>query len=206
MQSKADPEARMGRDQTRRLLDNLNTFVSFRLTDMVTAEEVTKGLTCTVQLPDTSIGHSYGGVGGLSGHAQQRQARREVPLIRPAWLTGLPRGDAFCRIAGGWWKLRVPLLDPISQETLERLGLAAMWRAMDPNTVHEGVLCDDRVPLPASAQLAEHWPLPPSRQLSAGGAMRLASKSLKPPSRSFSQGIRRALRFFRRWGRRRVQP
>jgi hypothetical protein len=136
MQSLADPEARMGREQARRLTDNLNTFASFRLTDIQTALRLTEGLTCDVALPQpprSSI--HYGGVGGLSGSSTGGLQTKPRPLINPAWLTGLPRGEAFCRIAGGWWKLRVPLLEPVAQETLDALGLTAMWTAMDPNNV-----------------------------------------------------------------------
>ena len=134
-QSLADAEAAMGPAQARRVLDNLNTKIWCRLADDRTAAEATEGLgLCTVRLPDDGVGLSYGGVGGLSGNAQRRLAAREVPLIRPAWLTALPRGEALVRMKGEVWKLRVPLLTPVPPATLDALGLTALWTALDPAT------------------------------------------------------------------------
>ena len=206
MQSKADPDEALGPAQTRRVFDNLNTQFCFRLADMETALTMTEGLTCTTKMPETSVGLSHSGVGGLTGNAQHREGRHTSPLIDPSWLLGQPRGHAFCRIAGGWWKLEVPMLEPVPQETLERLGLLTMWQSMDPNFVHEGVLCDDVIPFPASHQLAEHWPLPPSLQLPSPGATLLASKSTSKPSWTCGQGLRRVWRFVSAMGRRRARP
>lgn len=133
-QSLADAEAAMGPAQARRVLDNLNTKIWCRLADDRTAAEATEGLgLCTVRLPDDGVGLSYGG-GGLSGNAQRRLAAREVPLLRPAWLTALPRGDAVVRMKGEVWKLRVPLLAPVPPATLDTLGLTTLWTALDPAT------------------------------------------------------------------------
>ena len=107
-QSLADAEAAMGPAQARRVLDNLNTKIWCRLADDRTAAEATEGLgLCTVHLPDTGVGLSYGGVGGLTGSAHRRLIAKETPLIRPSWLTALPRGDALVRMKGEVWKLRV---------------------------------------------------------------------------------------------------
>ena len=101
MQSLADPEAAMGREQARRVFDNLNTKLWFRLADHRTAEEATDGLgTCTVRLPEEGAGLVYGGVGGLVGRVDQRMTAQQVPLIRPEWLTALPRGRPWCGCAG----------------------------------------------------------------------------------------------------------
>ena len=132
-QSLADAEAAMGPAQARRVLDNLNTKIWCRLADDRTAVEATEGLgLCTVQLPETGVGLAYGGVGGLSGSSHRRLLARETPLIRPSWLTALPRGEAFVRMKGEVWKLRVPLLTPVAAATREALGLTAFWQALDP--------------------------------------------------------------------------
>jgi conjugal transfer pilus assembly protein TraD len=124
-QSLADAEAAMGPAQARRVLDNLNTKIWCRLADDRTAAEATEGLgLCTVRLPDDSVGLSYGGVGGLTGNVQRRLPAREVPLVRPAWLTALPRGEALVRMKGEVWKLRVPLLTPPPLSVLHALGLS----------------------------------------------------------------------------------
>ena len=123
----------MGPAQARRVQDNLNTKIWCRLADDRTAADATDGLgTCMVRLPDTGVGLSYGGLGGLSGSTQRRLAAREVPLLRPSWLTALPRGEAAVRMQGELWKLRVPLLTPVAPEILDTVGLTAMWHALDP--------------------------------------------------------------------------
>jgi hypothetical protein len=124
MQSLADPEAAMGREHAQQVFDNLNTKVWFRLADPRTAETATEGLgLCTVWAPEEGAGLSYGGVGGLSGRVDRRLTRQEVPLLRPAWLMALPRGEAVVRLRGEVWKLRVPLLEPPPPTVLARLGL-----------------------------------------------------------------------------------
>jgi conjugal transfer pilus assembly protein TraD len=123
-QSLADAEAAMGPAQARRVLDNLNTKIWCRLADDHTATEATEGLgLCTVRLPDDGVGLSYGGLGGLTGSVQRRLPARDVPLVRPAWLTALPRGEALVRMKGEVWKLRVPLLTPPSPAALAQVGL-----------------------------------------------------------------------------------
>jgi hypothetical protein len=87
-----------------------------------------------VRLSDTGVGLSYGGVGGLSGSAHRRLAAKDGPIIRPSWLTVLPRGEAFVRMKGEVWKLRVPLLTPVPQGALDALGLTALWQALDRTT------------------------------------------------------------------------
>jgi len=109
-----------------------------RLADDRTAAEATEGLgLCTVRLPDTGVGLSYGGVGGLSGSAHRRLMARETPLIRPSWLTALPRGEAFVRMKGEVWKLRVSLLTPVSAAMRDTLGLTALWTALTPSRAQE---------------------------------------------------------------------
>jgi conjugal transfer pilus assembly protein TraD len=141
-QSLADAEAAMGEPQARRVYDNCNTRIYARLADDRTAAEATEGLgLCTVQLPETGVGLSHGGAGGLSGSTQRRLAAKETPLIRPVWLTALPRGECFVRMKGEVWKLRVPLLKPVSQNNLDMLGLSALWAGLDPKNIGEEDLC-----------------------------------------------------------------
>ena len=120
MQSLADPEAAMGKDGTQRVLDNLNTRVWFRLTDDATAKLAVEGLGMT-SVSREEISHSLSFGGGSSTSAGSRGAVQYVdrPLIRPEWMTGLPRGEAFVRTRGENWKLRVPLLEPVPRDELE---------------------------------------------------------------------------------------
>lgn len=135
-QSLADAEAPMGEVQARRVRDNLNTQMWCRLADDRTAAEATEGLgLCTVTIPDTSVGLSFGGVGGLSGSSQRRLATREVPLVRPTWLTAMPKGHMMVRMKGEVWKVRVPLLPPVSAEEQKAMGLETLWEGMKPEGV-----------------------------------------------------------------------
>ncbi|MDE0206813.1 MAG: TraM recognition domain-containing protein, partial [Candidatus Tectomicrobia bacterium] len=122
MQSLADPEAAMGKDGTQRVLDNLNTRIWFRLTDDATAKLAVEGLGMT-SVSREEISHSLSFGGGSATSAGSRGALQYVdrPLIRPEWMTGLPRGEAFARTRGENWKLRVPLLEPVGREELEKV-------------------------------------------------------------------------------------
>ena len=122
MQSLADPEAAMGKDGTQRVLDNLNTRIWFRLTDDATAKLAVEGLGMT-SVSREEISHSLSFGGGSTTSAGSRGALQYVdrPLIRPEWMTGLPRGEAFVRTRGENWKLRVPLLEPAGREELEKV-------------------------------------------------------------------------------------
>ena len=122
MQSLADPEAAMGRDGTQRVLDNLNTRVWFRLTDDATAKLATEGLGLTsIGREDVSHSLSYGGERATSGGAGGAMAYAERPLVRPEWVTALPRGEAFVRTRGENWKLRVPMLAPVGKRELRAI-------------------------------------------------------------------------------------
>ena len=129
MQSLADPEAAMGKDGTQRVLDNLNTRVWFRLTDDATAKLAVEGLGMTsVSREEITHSLSFGGGSSTSGGSRGAVQYVDRPLIRSEWMTGLPRGEAFVRTRGENWKLRVPLLEPVSRDELEevagRYGLA----------------------------------------------------------------------------------
>jgi len=122
MQSLADPEAAMGKDGTQRVLDNLNTRVWFRLTDDATAKLAVEGLGMTsVSREDISHSLSFGGSNGTSGGSRGAVQYVDRSLVRPEWVTGLPRGEAFVRTRGENWKLRVPLLKPVSRDELKEV-------------------------------------------------------------------------------------
>ncbi len=126
MQSLADPESAMGRDGAQRVLDNLNTRIWFRLTDDRTAKVATEGLGFThVEFEEAGHSLSFGGVGGLVGNTSARLSRVEKPLIRAEWLTAMPRGEFLLRLRGENWKVRVPLLRPVSRE--ERRAVAEQY-------------------------------------------------------------------------------
>ena len=122
MQSLADPEAAMGRDGTQRVLDNLNTRIWFRLTDDATAKLAVEGLgMASIGREDISHSLSFGGSSGTSGGARGVMQYADRSLVRSEWVTGLPRGEAFVRTRGENWKLRVPLLRPVTKNEMKKV-------------------------------------------------------------------------------------
>ena len=125
MQSLADPEAPMGKDGTQRVLDNLNTRIWFRLTDDATAKLAVEGLgTTSVSREEISHSLSFGGGSATSGGSRGAMQYVDRSLVRPEWVTGLPRGEAFVRTRGENWKLRVPLLEPVRKEEVRKVAAA----------------------------------------------------------------------------------
>lgn len=131
-QSMADMEAALGNvAMAEQIYDNCNTRLYHRITSNRTVEQATDGLgTCTVVLPTNGVGVHYGGVGGLSGQHTRTLAPKDTALIRPEWLTALPRGEAFVRMRGEVWKIRVPLLTPVSDAELDATGLRELYQAL----------------------------------------------------------------------------
>ena len=163
MQSLADPESAMGRDGTQRVLDNLNTRIWFRLSDDKTAKLATEGLGfANVSHPQVGFSLGFGGSGPHSASVGGGLQHAEKPLIRPEWLTAMPRGEALVRLKGENWKLRVPLLAPVLKKELEavagRYGLGAVLARLrekagevQPAPVDAAEATEAAVPVPGSA-------------------------------------------------------
>lgn len=117
-QTMSDIEARVGdRAKSGQIAGNFNSLVMLRVKELATAEVLTK------QLPRIEI-RALAGTSGASD-ARDTQGRlsfqarnddrltsNEAPLLSPAEIVALPRGQAFALLEGGnLWKVRFPLPD-----------------------------------------------------------------------------------------------
>ncbi|CDH06816.1 putative plasmid transfer protein [Xenorhabdus bovienii str. oregonense] len=115
-QTSSDIEARIGSPaKTAQVMGNFNTLIMLRVRDNRTAELLTS------QLPEVEI-YSKTLVSGHSDIAdveqgqdftsstQDRVGTVKTPLITPAEMINLPKGQAFALLEGGQlWKIRMPL-------------------------------------------------------------------------------------------------
>jgi conjugative coupling factor TraD (TOL family) len=115
-QSLADLEARMGSaPKAAQVVDNFNQLIMLRVRSPATAELLTE------QLPEVQI-HTLTLVSGVTDTSDMTldvdfQSRNEdrvnveaAPMLTPADIVALPKGQAFCLLEGGQlWKVRFPL-------------------------------------------------------------------------------------------------
>ena len=124
-QTSADLEARLGsRAKAEQVVGNLNTIVMFRVKNVATAEQLTQGLPEVDVAALTAVSGATDASGDGTGidfvsRNEDRIATQTVPLISPADVMSLPKGQAFALLEGGQlWKLRMPLLDPLGDTHL----------------------------------------------------------------------------------------
>jgi conjugative coupling factor TraD (TOL family) len=128
-QTWSDVEARIGnRAKAGQVAGNFNTMIMLRVKELATAEMLTD------QLPRVEVFTlmSVSGVDDSSdptsgvdfkSRNEDRISVSEVPMLTPAELVALPKGQAFALLEGGQlWKLRMPLPDakndPVMPESL----------------------------------------------------------------------------------------
>ncbi len=128
-QTWSDVEARIGnRAKAGQVAGNFNTMIMLRVKELATAEMLTD------QLPKVEVFTlmSVSGVDDSSdptsgvdfkSRNEDRISVSEVPMLTPAELVALPKGQAFALLEGGQlWKLRMPLPDarndPVMPESL----------------------------------------------------------------------------------------
>lgn len=118
-QTLSDIEARIGnRAKAGQVIGNFNNLVMLRVRETATAELLTKQLpkvdVYSTQImsgtTDSSDPHSQT---AFTSNTHDRITTSSVPLIEPAHVVALPKGQAFALLEGGQlWKIRMPL--PIS--------------------------------------------------------------------------------------------
>ena len=115
-QTWSDVEARIGnRAKAGQVAGNFNTLIMLRVKELATAEMLTDQLPRVEVFTLTSVSGVDDSSDPTSGvdfksRNEDRISVSEVPMLTPAELVALPKGQAFALLEGGQlWKLRMPL-------------------------------------------------------------------------------------------------
>lgn len=115
-QTWSDVEAKIGsKAKAQQIGGNLNTLIMLRVKNTETAQILTDQLpmvevVTSMLVSGASDGSSSDSLVNFTANAEDRFQRREVPMIQPADLVQLPKGQAFALVEGGQLiKLRLPL-------------------------------------------------------------------------------------------------
>lgn len=131
-QTLSDIEARIGdRAKAGQVVGNFNSLIMMRVRETATAELLTRQLpqvdvlSNSVSSGVTDSADAQGNI-GFSSNTQDRVSSVQVPLLEPASLVQLPKGQAFALLEGGqFWKLRIPLPDaahdPLMPENIAQI-------------------------------------------------------------------------------------
>jgi len=142
-QTLSDIEARIGsRSKAGQVIGNFNNLIMLRVRETATAELLTRQLpnvevaTASLASGATDSSDPQGATAFVS-NIQDRITATTVPLIEPAHVVALPKGQAFALTEGGvLWKVRIPLPAPDPDEILpeDLKSLAAAMRERYPDT------------------------------------------------------------------------
>lgn len=126
-QTLSDIEARIGnRAKAGQVIGNFNNLFMLRVRETATAELLTKQLpkvdvyatSVMSAATDSSDPHSNT---AFTSNTQDRVTTTSVPMIEPAHVVALPKGQAFGLIEGGQlWKIRMPLPAPDPDEVMPK--------------------------------------------------------------------------------------
>jgi len=118
-QTWADVEARIGdKAKASQIGGNLNTLVMLRVKNKETAEILTNQLpevqlVTSIQASAVTDSSDDREVLSFTTRNEDRISTQEAPMLAPADLVQLPKGQAFALIEGGQlYKIRLPLFDP----------------------------------------------------------------------------------------------
>jgi len=126
-QTLSDIEARIGnRAKAGQVIGNFNNLFMLRVRETITAELLTRQLP-KVEVYTTSIVSGATdtsdpqGQTAFTSNTQDRITTTSVPLIEPAHVVNLPKGQAFALLEGGnLWKIRMPLPAPDADEAMPK--------------------------------------------------------------------------------------
>jgi len=131
-QTLSDIEARIGnRAKAGQVIGNFNNLFMLRVRETATAELLTKQLP-KVEVYTTTIvsgatdSSDIRGATDFTSNTQDRISMSSVPMIEPAHVVALPKGQCFALMQGGQlWKVRMPLpapdADDLMPESLQQL-------------------------------------------------------------------------------------
>tara|TARA_R100000687_G_scaffold39656_1_gene32384 strand:+ start:43283 stop:45388 length:2106 start_codon:yes stop_codon:yes gene_type:complete len=135
-QTWSDVEARIGnRAKAGQVAGNFNTLIMLRVKELATAEMLTDQLPrveVVTLMSVSGVDDSSDPTSGVDfkSRNEDRISVSEVPMLTPADLVRLPKGQAFALLEGGrLWKLRMPLPDDRADAALPP-SLAAMAEGM----------------------------------------------------------------------------
>jgi hypothetical protein len=124
-QTLSDIEARLGnRAKAGQVIGNFNNLFMLRVRETATAELLTKQLPKVDAYSHAPISSSTDssdpqGRTDFTSNTQDRVTTTSVPMIEPAHVVALPKGQAFGLIEGGaLFKIRMPLPAPDPDESL----------------------------------------------------------------------------------------
>ncbi|CAB5670848.1 Type IV secretory pathway, VirD4 components [Delftia tsuruhatensis] len=124
-QTLSDIEARLGnRAKAGQVVGNFNNLFVLRVRETATAELLTKQLpkvevyTTTIVSGATDSSDIHGTT-DFTSNTQDRISMSSVPMVEPAHVVQLPKGQCFALINGGnLWKIRMPLPAPDPDEMM----------------------------------------------------------------------------------------
>ena len=126
-QTISDIEAKIGnRAKAGQVVGNFNTLFMLRVRETATAELLTKQLPkvdvySTTLVSGATDSSDPSGNTDFTSNTQDRVSSTSVPLIEPAHIVSLPKGQAFALIEGGnLWKIRMPLPAPDPDELMPK--------------------------------------------------------------------------------------
>ncbi|MGR9052268.1 MAG: type IV conjugative transfer system coupling protein TraD [Gammaproteobacteria bacterium] len=115
-QTWSDVEARLGnRAKAGQVAGNFNTLIMLRVKELATAEMLTDqvdscNVTTVMEVSGVNDSADPGSSIDFTSKNEDRISVTEMPLITPANIMALPKGQAFALLEGGnLWKIRMPL-------------------------------------------------------------------------------------------------
>jgi conjugative coupling factor TraD (TOL family) len=126
-QTLSDIEARIGnRAKAGQVIGNFNNLFMLRVRETATAELLTRQLPkvevyTTALVSGATDASDPRGNTAFTSNTQDRVTSTSVPLIEPAHVVALPKGQAFGLTEGGnLWKIRMPLPAPDPDEVMPK--------------------------------------------------------------------------------------